>query len=192
MQRYIMSKLSNLATTITLPLMAFAAIGYIDSPVKAANAVTVACNNNNAVPTVTATLAASDRSVDEPYQTSQTTEILTFLPEYFAPEIASAECQKTAKLLQGYYSQNQMNYLASDTIDGKPVVCAVVRRGVSCDSYQSETLFSLNHTVNPTQLLYDMLGDDFKDSQVPASRTVSRIYTDLRPSWWPFERLFSK
>jgi hypothetical protein len=79
-----------------------------------------------------------------------------------------------------------MNYLASDTIKGKPVVCAVERRGLSCDSYNSDVLFSLNQPISPGELLYNMLGEDFKGSKAPSSRTVSRIYTDLRPLWWPF------
>jgi hypothetical protein len=79
-----------------------------------------------------------------------------------------------------------MNYLASDTVKGKPVICAVERRGLSCDSYNSDILFSLDRSISPSELLYNMLGEDFKGSKAPSARTVSRIYTDLRPLWWPF------
>lgn len=180
-----MNKLNSLATTITLPLMALATIGSFER-LEAANTVTVVCDSTTAIPTVTATFSTAEPSTPKSYKASQTTEILSFLPEYFAPDTALQECQKTANSLQKYYSNHKMNYLASDTIEGQPVVCAVERRGVSCDSYNSEILFALKQKVNPTQMLYDMLGGNFKDAQVPASRTVSRIYTDLRPSWWPF------
>ena len=113
-------------------------------------------------------------------------KILAFLPKYFSTKEALVNCQKTAASLQRYYAKDEMNYLASDTINGKPVVCAVERRGINCDGYRSEILFSLSQPINPNQLLYDMLGGNFKDSQIPSSRTVSRIYTNLRPTWWPF------
>ena len=157
-------------------------IGFDGDPVNASTGVEVVCDANASVPTVTATLF----NVSGTEQISQKTDILSFLPEYFSPEEASVNCQNTAQSLQSYYAKGEMNYLASDTIDGKPVVCAIERRGISCDGYRSEILFALNKPVNPSQLLYDMLGGNFKDSQIPSSRTVSRIYTDLRPTWWPF------
>ena len=111
---------------------------------------------------------------------------LSFLPPYFSPQEASLNCNSTAQKLDAIYSLGKMNYLASDTINKQPVVGAVSRRGSRCDSYNSQILFSLNKPVSSTNLLYDMLGRDFKGSQVLSSRTVSRIYTDLKQSWWPF------
>ncbi|MGF1590673.1 MAG: COP23 domain-containing protein [Pleurocapsa sp.] len=143
-----------------------------------ASAVEITCDRQADVPTVIATLSNQ--------QAAQITPILSFLPQYFSAESASILCSNTAEKLNAVYGQGQMNYLASDTIDAKPVVCAVERRGLACDSYNSEVLFSLNEPVDPTELLYNMLGDNFKGSQLPSSRTVSRIYSDLRPLWWPF------
>ena len=180
-----MSKLNKLATTISVPIF-LGAIGVYGDSVNAASQIQVACDDLNSVPTVTATLSNPQSLESEKIANSRKTSILSFLPEYFSPEAASNKCQATATSLQSYYDRGIMNYLASDTIDGKPVICAVERRGVRCDGYSSEILFSLEQTVNPSQLLYDMLGGNFKDSQLPASRTVSRIYTDLRPRWWPF------
>jgi hypothetical protein len=182
-----MNKLYYLVAAIAAPI-AFGAIASIQNQVGATtSAVQVTCDANSAsIPTVIATLSKPQNSTAEPESISQKTKILAFLPEYFSPKTAAVNCQKTALLLQEYYSQGKMNYLASDTINGKPVVCAVERRGISCGGYSSEILFSLTKTVNPNQLLYDMLGENFKDSQMPSSRTVSRIYTDLRPTWWPF------
>lgn len=180
-----MKKISYLVQAISIPII-FGVIGLHSGRANAASGVEVVCDTNLSAPTVTATLSNPASSSNQTEQVSQKTEILSFLPEYFSPEEASTNCQKTAQSLQSYYAKGEMNYLASDTINGKPVVCAVERRGISCDGYRSEILFSLNKSVNPSQLLYDMLGGNFKDSQIPSSRTVSRIYTDLRPTWWPF------
>lgn len=163
---------------VTTPLIALAGSVFLGLPAQANSLVNVTCEQKESVPTVIATL--SNQNV------SQVTSILSFLPEYFATPQALDQCQNTAEKLHTFYNQDRMNYLASDTIKGKPVVCAVERRGLSCDSYNSDILFSLNQPISPSELLYNMLGKDFKGSKVPSSRTVSRIYTDLRPLWWPF------
>lgn len=160
-----------------IPLMALASSVFLAVPTYATSVVEVTCELRTSVPTVIATL--SNQNV------SQVTPILSFLPEYFAPKKALKHCQSSAEKLNTFYNQNTMNYLASDTVAGKPVVCAVERRGLSCDSYNSNVLFAVDKLVSPSELLYNMLGKDFKGSNVPSSRTVSRIYTDLRPLWWP-------
>ncbi|MEL6494492.1 MAG: COP23 domain-containing protein [Cyanobacteria bacterium J06623_7] len=143
-----------------------------------ATSVEVTCEMQESVPTVIATFSARD--------VSQTTPILSFYSQYFDEGQGSQHCHSTASKLDTFYRQNRMNYLASDAVDGKPTVCAVERRGLSCDSHNSDVLFSVEQTTSPSELLYNMLGKDFKGSQLPSSRTVSRIYTDLRPLWWPF------
>jgi hypothetical protein len=170
---------SNYLTTFATAMIATSAsLLVFSNEAGATNRVEVSCDRQQAVPRVIATL--SDRG------TSQTAHILSFLPQYFSPEDAESFCQDTASKLNVFYNQERMNYLASDTVNRQPVVCAVERRGLGCDSYNSEVLFSLAKPVNPTELLYNMLGENFKSSQIPSSRTVSRIYTDLRPQWWPF------
>ena len=181
-----MSQLSYVATLLTIPAIALAAVVSFPHRGEAGNKVQVTCDTKTSVPTIIATLFNQEQLSEGHTTRSQTTPILSFLPEYFSSEEASLNCQRAAKSLQVYYTKGTMNYLASDTIKGKPVVCALKRRGLSCDSHSSEILFSLNKSVSPTTLLYDMLGSNFKGSQIPSSRTVSRIYTDLRPSWWPF------
>ena len=153
-------------------------IGLLSKPVKAANSFDISCNLQDSIPTVVITFSKQD--------SSQTSPILSFLPQYFSSKEVEDRCQSTAKKLNTIYSNGRMKYLASDTIKQKPVVCAVERRGLRCDNYSSEILFSLNKPVDPTELLYNMLGDNFKGSHPPSSRTVDRIYTDLRPQWWPF------
>ena len=172
-----MNKVSYLATA-TLSAVTMAASTFMTAAPATASLVKVSCDRQTDVPTVTATL--SNKSA------SQITSILSFLPKYFESNQAVELCKSTAQKLDTFYNQKKMNYLASDTVAGKPVVCAVERRGLSCDSYGSDILFSHNQSVSPTELLYNMLGENFKGSQSPSSRTVSRIYTDLRPLWWPF------
>ncbi|MBE9047162.1 hypothetical protein IQ255_22640 [Pleurocapsales cyanobacterium LEGE 10410] len=166
-------------TTVTIPAIAIAIlVGFPQQGQTVdVNTVEVSCDRQTSIPTVVATLSSQE--------TSQVTPILSFLPQYFSPNEALLNCIDTAEKLHTFYNQDRMNYLASDTIEQKPVVCAVERRGLSCDSYSSEILFSLTEPVNPTELLYNMLGNNFKGSRLPSSRTVSRIYTDLRPLWWP-------
>ena len=146
--------------------------------VKATNTIEIACDLSMSAPTVVVTLSKQERS--------QASPILSFLPQYFSAQEGQYKCQNIAKKLQTFYSQGRMNYLASDTIEQKPVVCAVERRGLRCDGYSSEILFSLDRPIDPTELLYNMLGKDFKGSRPSSSRTINRIYTDLRPLWWPF------
>lgn len=177
MTRAIMKNSNYFATLTTIPAIAFATLGSLSLPSQATNMVKVTCQVQNSVPTVIATFAHQE--------SMQTTPILSFLPEYFTSQEANLNCQNTAQKLHTFYTEDKMNYLASDTIDEKPVVCAVARRGVNCNGYNSEILFSLNKVISPTELLYNMLGNDFKGSQPPSSRTVSRIYTDLKPTWWP-------
>lgn len=175
-----MINLSSFIKVATRPLLALISVIYFAQPGKAVNTVSVTCEQQGAIPKVIATLSNQE--------TSQVTTILSFLPEYFSDQEASQECQNTATKLNTFYNQGKMNYLASDIINEKPVVCAVERRGLGCDSYNSGVLFSLNKPVSPTELLFNMLGSNFKGSKLPTSRTVSRIYTDLRPQWWPFEK----
>lgn len=173
-----MVRTNSLTVLASVPMAVLASMTISYKEARATNAVEVSCDRQDSVPTVIATL--SNRG------TSQVTPILSFLPQYFSSESALSTCQSTADKLHTFYNQGQMNYLASDTIDSKPVVCAVERRGLGCDSYNSEVLFSIAKPVNPTELLYNMLGENFKGSQIPPSRTLSRIYTELRPSWWFF------
>ena len=170
---------TNLLTVLaSVPIVILASIAIFAKEAQATNAVEVSCDRQGSVPTVIATLSSRG--------TSQVVSILSFLPQYFSPETAVSTCQNTADKLHTFYNQERMNYLASDTIDRQPVVCAVERRGLGCDSYSSEILFSAAKAVNPSELLYNMLGENFKGSQIPPSRTLSRIYTELRPSWWFF------
>lgn len=169
----------SLTKIFILPTLFWGGLSAVAQPLKATPSLNITCDVRAGTPEVITTFIDRDRS-------SHTT-MLSFLPEYFSPQAAIDNCRSTAETLQRVYDGREMNYLASDTLDEKPTICVVERRGLGCDSYNSEILFTLKDAVNPTEVLYNMLGNDFKQSKLPDLRTISRIYTDLRPSWWPFK-----
>lgn len=171
-------KTQFLATMVTAPALAIGAtISFAQSGTAATT--NIACNLNTSTPVVT--VAVSDR------EQSQEVIMLSFVSQYFSPQVAQENCQTTATTLQALFENGKMNYLASDTVGGQPTVCAVQRRGVGCNSNSATVLFALDRDIDPTQALYDMLGDRFKQSKRPDSRTISRIYTDIKPrNWWPW------
>jgi hypothetical protein len=159
-------------------LLVLGAATVVAQPSTAATA-NISCQTSANPPAVVATVSEQGRS--------QAIEMINFLPEYFSPEAAAQNCQTAASTLKALYDRDRANYLASDTIAGKPTVCAVERRGMGCDSDGARVLFSFDRAVDPSQALYDMLGSQFKGADRPDSRTVSRIYTDIKPRpWWFF------
>ena len=163
---------------LAMPAIVLGGVAIFPQSSQAVTNINIACNTEGNIPKVSGVVSNEYRSQD--------TVILNFLPEYFSRETAAEQCEAVATTLQSLNNADALNYLSSDTIDGKPTVCVVQRRGVGCDSYNSKILFSLSQTVNPSQVLYDMLGEGFKDSQPIANRTVGRIYTNIKPFWWPF------
>jgi hypothetical protein len=178
------SKMPVLRTILTAstrsiaPAMFLSTTAIFAQPSQAVTNINIACDTEGVTPRVLGVVSNEYRS--------QNTEILNFLPKYFSSAAALEQCQSTANTLKRLYSIDRMNYLSSDTINGKPTICVVERRGVGCESYNSQILFSLNESIDPSQVLYDMLGKGFKQSQLPATRTVGRIYTNIKPFWWPF------
>lgn len=167
-----------LATLVTPCVLALGATISLPEP-GAASTTNVVCNTNASTPAVIVTVSEEDRSEE--------VTMLNFVSPYFSAQAALEHCQATATTLQALYDRGEMNYLASDTVNGQPTVCAVERRGIGCNSDRAKVLFSLDRHIDPTQALYDMLGSQFKQSQRPDSRTVSRIYTDIKPrNWWPW------
>ncbi len=166
----------------TLKLLAFAAFPLLTTATltQPSNASTfdVACKADKGTPTIVASLVEAGTAKED--------TILKFLPEYFSADEAMNKCQTTANKLQKLYQTDSISYLSSDTInDGQSVVCAVTRRGSKCDSYSSEILFTLAQGTDPTLALYDMLDNSIKQANPrPDTRTVSRMYTDITPSFW--------
>lgn len=164
----------------TAPILALSFVATFTQPSKA-NTANISCNTNSSTPKV---IASSQ-------ETGKDLTILNFLPEYFSPKDAVQNCQNTAKTLQSLYNTERANYLTNDKVNSKPVICVVERRGIGCNHDSAQILFSLASTVNSSQALYKMLGSDLKQSQPPDARTVSRIYSDIKPKsnghhWWFF------
>lgn len=167
-------------TTWTTPMLA---LGFVASLTQPSTATTpnVTCNTNASIPTVIASLPEQGTGKD--------VTILSFLPEYFSPKDAVQNCQNTAKTLQTLYKTDRASYLTNDKVNSKSVVCVVERRGIGCNHDSAQVLFTLGSTVNSSQALYKILGSDFKQGQPPDARTVSRIYSDIKPKprrWWFF------
>lgn len=172
-----MSKRQSLAAVLTAQAIALGTQAAFTQPSYSAT-VRIACAPQGSTPTITANFSKLGRT--------QNITMLSFLSKYFSPKDAMQNCETTAKTLQTLYNTGNIKYLSSDTLQGQPVVCAVERRGIGCDSDSARVLFTLDQKSDPSKALYDMLGSDFKQSPPPALRTVSRIYTDIKPSWWPF------
>jgi hypothetical protein len=172
-----MNKKQFCATVLTTPIFALGIVASLTQPSKAMT-MNVACNTNASTPIVIVTIAEQ--------ATTKDVTILNFLPQYFSPQDAVQNCQKTAKTLQTLYNTDQANYLTNDKLNGESVVCAVERRGIGCNHESAQVLFTLNPTANSSQALYEMLGSNLKQEQAPDARTISRIYSQIKPrkSWW--------
>ncbi|MBW4562106.1 MAG: COP23 domain-containing protein [Mojavia pulchra JT2-VF2] len=173
-----MNKWQSWLTMGTVPIFTLGAIAALSQPSTASD-VQVTCKTDASTPKVIITLAKAGTAKDYP--------ILNFLPEYFSAADAVQSCQNTAKSLQVLYDNDSYKYLTTDKLNDQPVVCAVERRGIGCNHYSAQVLFSFKPTDNPSQALYKMLGRDFKQAQPPDARTISRTYTNTKPfRWWPF------
>lgn len=162
----------------TTPVLVGSAIAASIQPATAAPA-NIACKTDSSTPKAIATISEQGKTKE--------VAILSFPEQYFSSQAALANCQKTATTLQALYSKKGgAQYLTAEKLDRQTVVCAVERRGMGCDRDSAKVLFAIEKEANPSQVLYDMLGDDFKQAQPPSSRTVSRIYSDIQPSWWPW------
>ena len=172
-----MKKWKPLVSVAAAPAIAACAVASVAQPSQASS-LEVFCKTTDAIPEVVA----------RPNQKDTPLTILAFLPKYFAADEALQQCQSTATTLQSMMTQSSLEFMASDTVNGLPTVCSVERRGVGCDSFGSQVLFTLSESVDPSQALYDMLGSNFKQGDRPDPRTVSRIYTRIGRSrgWWPF------
>ncbi|WP_290887177.1 COP23 domain-containing protein [Fischerella sp.] len=164
------------------PIFAFSAVATVAQPSPVSSTINITCNTDtSSTPTAIATSSAQG--------SARNITIISFLPQYFSTQDAVQNCQNTAKILQELYKTGRAHYLTNDKLKAQPVVCAVQRRGVGCNHYSAQVLFALDAKVNSSQALYEMLGSDFKQSQPPDSRTVSRIYVDIKSKpWW--QKLF--
>ncbi|GAB4229003.1 MAG: hypothetical protein Kow0049_10360 [Stanieria sp.] len=164
-----------MATFCNTPSLALIGLAIAAVPSQATT-VEIKCSTQEQIPTVVA------------HNSQKEVTILQFLPQYFAPQAALANCQHTAQTLQNKLQHNRLSYLTSEVVDGQSVVCTVDRRGKGCASPQAEVLFSLTSKTAPNEVLYQLLGKQLKPAEPFNPRTVSRIYTKIDRSWWDFWR----
>ncbi|MGJ5675517.1 MAG: COP23 domain-containing protein [Nostochopsis sp.] len=164
----------GMSSILTSPVLAVVA-----QPGKVASTMKVTCKTDTTTPTVVARFSEEKSAKD--------LIILSFRPEYFSPQAAVQNCEKAAQTLQALYQTGRAKYLTNDKFNAQPVICAVERRGIGCNHYSAQVLFTLDEKVNSSQALYQMLGSDFKQSQPPDSRTVGKMYSDIKPRWWPWQ-----
>ena len=157
------------------PLLTWGTLLMLAQP-STANNIKVTCETDSPTPIVRASFYENN--------SSKNITVLNFLPEYFSYSEAIQNCQDAASRLQSLYNTGSGNYLTTEDVNGKPAVCAVKRRGTGCDHYSSRVLFTLNKKDNPSQALYKMLGSDLKQFSPLNSRTLGRIYADIKPSFW--------
>jgi hypothetical protein len=162
-------------------MLSLVALGVFTQP-STANNIKVTCDTDSPTPMVKASFFKNN--------SSKNITVLNLLPEYFSPSEAVQNCQDAASRLQSLYDMGSGNYLTTEDINGTPAVCAVKRRGTGCDHYGSRVLFTLKKKDNPSQALYNMLGSDLKQFSPLNSRTLGRIYADIKPSFW--QRLWYK
>jgi hypothetical protein len=155
-------------------VFSFPVLEAVAQPNTVTSTMSVTCKANNSVPAVIASFADQENARD--------LTILSFPSHYFSSQEALQNCENAAKTLQKLYQAGRANYLTNDKLNTQPVVCAVERRGIGCSHYSAQVLFTLNEKVNASQALYEMLGSDFKQTNPPDSRTVSRIYSDIKLS----------
>jgi hypothetical protein len=163
----------------TMPIVVGSTIATSIQP-SSATPAKIACKTNNNTPSAIATFSEQGKTKE--------IAILSFPEQYFSSQAALENCQKTATTLQALYSKGDAKYLTAEKLNEQTVICAVERRGMGCDRDSATVLFAIEGEANPSQALYDMLGNDFKQAQPPNPRTVSRIYSDIQPSWlrWPW------
>lgn len=146
----------------------------VAQPNQVTSTTNITCQANTRVPTVIVNFADQENARD--------LTILSFPSQYFSSQEALKNCENAAKTLQKLYQADRANYLTNDKLNAQPVICAVECRGIGCSHYSAQVLFTFNEKVNASQALYEMLGSDFKQPNPPDSRTVSRIYSDIKLS----------
>lgn len=170
-----MSIQAYFAAVLTAPIIALATFSL---PAKANN-VEISCNLQQGLPTVSAKSITQEQAA---------VTILQFLPDYFSASTGLENCRNTAQALQKLNESGTRGYITSDVVDGQSLVCTVPRRGLGCDSYSSQYLFSFAPNQEPSQALYQMLGQKLKPAQPTTTRTLGRIYTRIDRPWWEIWR----
>ncbi len=114
------------------------------------------------------------------------TPLISWYQDYLLPNQSAAEvCQQVAAKLQSQYQKGQKKFFATEQRENQTVVCLVSQQNQTCNSDNSEELFSVNPNYDATCVL-----DNRKPLECMAisrTRGVSSIPdSPYMPSWWPW------
>ena len=114
------------------------------------------------------------------------TPLMNWYQEYLLPETSSAEvCQQVATKLQELSQEKTVRYIATEEQPEQNVVCMVTREDANCRTKDSETLFVINSSFQPSCVL-----NRLKPLQCSATVVRGGIMSvpdsPYRPIWWPW------
>ena len=113
------------------------------------------------------------------------TPLMTWHSEYLLPEQSGAEiCQQTASKLQSSINQRQQKYIKSNTTKEINSVCLVSEENQTCNTAESEQLFSVNPNYKAACVL-----DNKKPIDCWALKDRGIYSFDDKPYqaiWWPW------
>ena len=114
------------------------------------------------------------------------TPLMNWYQEYLLPETSSAEvCQQVATKLQQLSEEKTVRYIATEEQPDQNVVCMVTREDGSCSTEDSEELFAINSSFQPSCVL-----NRLKPLQCSATIVRGGIMSvpnsPYRPIWWPW------
>jgi hypothetical protein len=114
------------------------------------------------------------------------TPLMSWHKDYLLPNQNGAEvCQQVAIKLQNHYQQKQRIFFATEEKEDRTVVCLVSQENESCNSNNSEELFSVNPNYNAACVLNNR--EPLECVAIGGTRGVLSMPTSpYQPSWWPW------
>jgi hypothetical protein len=114
------------------------------------------------------------------------TPLMSWYSEYLLPQQSGKQvCQQTATKLQALSQQSEKRYFRTENKEDKTVVCLVADKEETCDSENSEALFSLNPNYDAGCVL-----DNKEPIECVAVGKVRGVFavpdSPYQPSWWPW------
>jgi hypothetical protein len=114
------------------------------------------------------------------------TPLMSWYKDYLLPNQTGAEvCEQVAMKLQAQYQQKQRIFFASEEKEDRTLVCLVSEEKGSCQSKNSEELFSVNLNYNPACVLNNR--QPLECVAIGGTRGVlSMPESPYVPTWWPW------
>jgi hypothetical protein len=114
------------------------------------------------------------------------TPLMSWYSEYLLPQQSGKEvCQQTAAKLQALSQQSEKRYFRTENREDRTLVCLVADKEETCNSENSEALFSLNPNYDAGCVL-----DNKAPLECVAVGKVRGVFAapdaPYQPSWWPW------